>query len=390
MDFSFDASTEEFAATTRRFCEERIIPQSPKWDQGEPIDKAVYREMGELGLLSVRMPEDMGGLGLNYVSCGRLAYEMGRADVGISLMFVNAIMWGQLAPLMHPSIRDTWTPRVAMGAPFVFTLTEPGAGSDAGNIRTTAKRDGDYYVINGEKATVTHCGTGEVAIVFARTGGPGPKGISAFIVPWDSPGIKKTIYKSAGERVTQRGGVFYDDLRVPAINLLGSEGGGFREAMQFFDYNRAFLALACIGTAERALDDMVKHIQTRHTFGQPLMKNQGITFQIAEHMTKLEAAKMLSYKVLYLADAGLPHSKEAAMVKYYGINQAFKALHTCVILAGWPGYGSDLPYEQRMRDVMGLEIGDGTPDIMKMIVSREVFGRESLPYRRTAEGANQS
>jgi cyclohexanecarboxyl-CoA dehydrogenase len=120
------------------------------------------------------------------------------------------------------------------------------------------------------------------------------------------------------------------------------------------------------------------------------MKNQGVTFQIAEHMTKLEAAKMLSYKVLYLADAGMPHSKEGAMVKYYGINQAFKALHTCVILAGWPGYGSDLPYEQRMRDVMGLEIGDGTPDIMKMIISREVFGRESLPYRRTAEGANQS
>ncbi|CAN5445189.1 acyl-CoA dehydrogenase family protein [soil metagenome] len=385
MDFTFDANTEEFAEATRRFCEERIVPQSPKWDQGVPVDKSVYADMGKLGLLSARMPEEFGGLGLSFVSCGRLAYEVGRADVGVSLMFVNAVMWGELAHLMHPSIREKWTPRVAGGSPFVFTLTEPGAGSDAGSIRTTAKRDGDFYVINGEKATVTHCGTGDIAVVFARTGGPGPKGISAFMVPWDSPGIEKTIYKSAGERVTQRGQAFYTDLRVPAINLLGAEGGGFREAMQFFDYNRAFLALACIGAAERSLDDMITHIQQRHTFGQPLMKNQGVTFQIAEHMTRLESAKLLAYKVLSMKDTGQPHSKEAAMIKAYGINQAFKALHTCVILSGWPAYSSDIPHEQRMRDVMGLEIGDGTPEIMKMIVAREVFGRESLPYRRTVE-----
>ena len=385
MDYTFDPSTLEFAAAARKFLEARVTTQSAKWDQGTPIDKAVYREMGELGLLSMRMPAEHGGLGASFVTCGRMVYEVGRADVGVGLAFVNAVFWGEIAHLMHPSIREAWTPRVIGGAPFVITITEPGAGSDAGNIRTTAKRSGDHYIINGEKATVTHAGTGEIALVFARTGGSGAKGISAIMVPWDSPGIEKHIYRSAGERVTQRGQAFFTDVKVPVENLLGAEGGGFREAMQFFDYNRAFLALLCIGAAEKSLDELVEFVKTRHTFGVPLAKNQGVTFQIAEHMTRLESAKLLAYKVLSLKDSGEPHSKEAAMVKAFGIREAFQALHACVTLSGWPGYSSDLPHEQRMRDVMGLEIGDGTPEIMKMVVAREVFGRESLPYRRLPE-----
>lgn len=389
MDFNFDPSTLEFAAAARKFCEERVAPLSPKWDQGTPIDKSVYREMGELGLLSMRMPEEYGGLGASFVTCGRLAYEVGRADVGVALMFVNSVFWGEIAPLMHSAIRETWTPKVKMGAPFVISLTEPGAGSDAGNIRTTARRVGDHYVINGEKATVTHAGNGDIALVFARTGGPGPKGVSAIWVPWDSPGIEKRIYRSAGERVTQRGQAFFNDVKVPVTNLLGSEGGGFREAMQFFDYNRSFLALVCIGAADKSLEEMVEFIKLRETFGNPLSKYQGVTFQITEHMTKLEAAKLLAYKVLALKDAGEPHSREAAMVKAWGIREAFNALHTCVTLSGWPGYSSDLPHEQRMRDVMGLEIGDGTKEIMNMIIARELFGRESLPYRRSPEAEHR-
>lgn len=387
MNYSFDSSTLEFAAAARKFCEERITPQSPKWDQGTPIDKSVYKEMGELGLLTLRMPAEYGGLGASFVTCGRMAYEVGRADVGVALMVVNAVFWGELAAMMHPTIREKWTPRVAAGAPFTITLTEPSAGSDAGSILTTARKDGDHYVINGEKATVTHAGTGEIALVFARTGGPGAKGISSIMVPWDSPGIEKHIYKSAGERVTQRGQVFFTDVRVPVTNLLGSEGGGFRDAMQFFDYNRAFLALVCIGAAEKSLEEVIEFVKTRETFGNPLSRYQGVTFQIAEHMIRLEAAKLLAYKVLALKDAGEPHSLEAAMVKAYGIRVAFDALHSFVTLSGWPGYSSDIPHEQRMRDVMGLEIGDGTQEIMKMIIARETFGRDSLPYRRSAQPA---
>lgn len=380
MNFELDAETIEFAAATREFCEARIIPKAADWDRGITIDKSVYAEMGEIGLLSLRLPEEYGGLNASFERCGAIAYEVGRADVGISLMVVNAVMYGELAPLMHESVRAEWTPRIATGSPFAFTLTESHAGSDAGNIRTTAVRDGDHYVINGEKVTVTHCGTADVAVVFARTGGPGPSGISAFMVPWDSPGIEKQIYESTGERVTKRGSVFYTDLRVPAINLIGREGGGFREAMRFFDYNRAFLALACIGAAEKSLEELVEHIKTRTAFGHSLAKFQGVTFQVAEIMTRLEAAKLLAWKVLWMRDNNIPHSKEAAMIKWHGIREAYEALHSCVLLSGWPGYGSHLPHERRMRDVMGLELGDGAAEVMKMIVAREVFGRISLPH----------
>lgn len=380
MDFSIDPSTREITNVTREFARKRIDPASGSWDRGETIDNSIFREMGELGLLTLRLPQEFGGTGTSFVDCGAIANEVGRADVGLALMVVNAVMFGELTPLMSENVKRTWTPRIASGSPFAFTLTEPGAGSDAGGISTTAVRDGDDYVINGEKASVTYCGLADVAIVFARTGGPGPKGISAFIVPWDSPGIDKRIYDSVGERVTKRGQVFYTDLRVPADNLVGSKGGGFVEAMKFFDYNRAFLALACLGAAERSLEEIIQHVQDRTTFGQPLAKYQGVTFQVAEHLTRIEAAKLLAYKVLWMRDQGVRHSKEAAMVKWFGIHEAYQALHTCLILSGWPGYDAQLPHDRRMRDVMGLELGDGTPEIMKMVVAREAIGRITLPH----------
>jgi cyclohexanecarboxyl-CoA dehydrogenase len=385
VDFSLSKEGQEFADVTRRFCQKELIPNAHRWDQGEVVDRAFLRKMGDLGLLNLRLPEEHGGLGMSFVDCGRMAYEVGRADVGLSLMVVNAVMFGELAPMMSPRVRDHWAPRIATGSPFGFTLTEPGAGSDAGNIRTTARQEGDHFVINGEKSTATFCGIADVALVFARTGGPGPKGISCFMVPWDSPGIECRPYNSAGERVTRRGSVFYTDLRVPADTLVGSVNGGFREAMQFFDYNRAFLALSCIGAAEQSVDELIEFVRQRETFGQPLGKYQGVTFQIAEHLTRLEAAKLLAYKVLWMKDTGIPHSKEAAMIKWFGINEAFRALHTCVILSGWPAYSTDLPHERRMRDVMGLELGDGSPEIMKMVVAREAIGRFTLPYHRLPE-----
>jgi cyclohexanecarboxyl-CoA dehydrogenase len=380
MEFSIEPTTQEMAAVTRKFVQDRIDPVSPSWDRGETIDRAIFAEMGDLGLLSLRLPKEYGGWDMPFVDCGTVVNEMGRADVGLALMVVNAVMFGELTPLMTDTVRETWTPRIATGSPFAFTLTEPDAGSDAGSIRTTAVRDGDEYIINGEKGSVTYCGLADLAIIFARTGADGPKGISAFITSWDSPGIEKRIYDSTGERVTKRGQVVYSDLRVRADSLVGAEGGAFVEAMKFFDYNRAFLALACLGAAERSLQEVMEYTKTRKTFGQPLARYQGVTFQIAEHMTKIEAAKLLAYKVLWMRDHGLRHSKEAAMVKWFGIHTAYEALHACFILSGWPAYSSEVPHERRMRDVMGLELGDGAPEIMKMVVARELLGRESLAY----------
>ncbi|WP_157157378.1 acyl-CoA dehydrogenase family protein [Diaminobutyricimonas sp. LJ205] len=380
MDFRLDEDAIALADMTRAFCEERIVPHAESWDRGETIDPQIFKDLAETGLTSLRIPSENGGSSATFVQCGAAAYEMGRADVGLAIMVVNGVFFGELMHLMSPTVRDKYAPMVAAGSPFAITITEPEAGSDAGSLRTTAERDGDEWVISGEKGSVSYAGLADWGLIFARTGGPGAKGVSLFATDWNVDGIESRIYQSAGQRVTKRGQAYYDNLRIPAENLIGRENEGFREAMQFFDYNRAFLALVCIGAAEKSLAEVTEYVRARQAFGGSLSRFQGVNFPIAEHATKLEAAKLLAYKVLAQKDAGLPHSKEAAMVKWYGCEAAFQALHDCVLLAGWPGFSSDLPHDRRMRDVMGFELGDGTAQIMKMIVAREVIGRESLPY----------
>lgn len=382
MDFTLDDDAIELAQMTRKFCEERIVPRAAAWDQGEVIKPEVFQELAALGLTSLRIPSENGGSSASFVQCGTVAYEMGRADVGLAIMVVNGVFFGEIMHLLSPAVRVRWAPRVAGGAPFAITISEPEAGSDAGALRTTARRDGDEFIINGEKGSVSYSTLAEFGLIFARTGGPGAKGVSLFATPWDADGIEARPYRSTGQRVTRRGQVTYTDLRVPAENLVGRENEGFREAMQFFDYNRAFLALVCIGAAEKSLEEVSEYVRNRQAFGGSLSRFQGVNFPIAEHLTKLEAAKLLAYKVLALKDAGRPHSKEAAMVKWYGCEVAAQALHDCVLLAGWPAYGTELPHDQRLRDVIGFELGDGTAQIMKMIVAREAIGRESLPYGR--------
>lgn len=387
MDFSFDSETTEFSDVARRFCEGRVAKLAAGWDKGQTVDRSVFEEMGSLGLLRLRHPPKYGGLGASFVTCGRIAYEVGRLDVGLAIMVVNGVMFGEISHLMQPDVRDLWMPRVGNGSPFAIMLTEPGAGSDAGSIRTTARREGDHYIINGEKASVSYCGLADFGLIFARTGGPGPKGISLFLTPWDAPGIEKRVYDNVGERITQRGQVFFNNLKVPANHMIGSENGGFREAMQFFDYNRSFLSLMCIGAAEKSLEETIEHMKIRTTFGQPLSTYQGPAFQVAEHLTHLEMAKLLAYKVLWMKDNNIPHSREAAMIKWYGMEQAYSTIHNCLLLSGWPGYSSDLPHDKRMRDVLGLQLGDGTKEIMKMVIQREVFGREALTHRRSQPAA---
>ena len=382
MDFLIDPETEEKARVTRRFCEKHLDPYTSSWDRGERIDTAIFAKMAELGLMSMRIPSENGGESASFVECGSLVYEVGRADIGVALMVVNGVFFGEIMSLMSETARNRWAPRVASGAPFAITLTESEAGSDAASIRSTAVRNGNEYVVNGEKASVSYAGLAEFGLIFVRTGGPGARGVSLLATPWDAPGIEVLPYDSVGERVTKRGKVIYTDLCVPAENLIGSENGGFREAMRFFDYNRAFLTLACIGAAERSLQEISDYVRTRQAFGGPLARFQGVSFPIAEHLTRLEAAKLLAFKVLFLKDNDLPHSKEAAMAKWFGIKEAYEAIHTCLLLAGWPAYSAELDHDRRMRDVMGLELGDGTSQIMKMVVAREVLGRESLPYDR--------
>lgn len=383
MDFTFSEDQLLLQQTLRQYAKDKLMPNYARWDRGETIPRALIQEVAELGVFGLRVPERFGGLMADYVTCGLMSEELSRGDFNYSLYVQLGLIASELlTDFAAPEVQAEWLPRHATGdAVIAFGLTEPGAGSDAARIVTRAERVGDDYVITGEKASITFAGYADACIVFARTGAEGARGISAFLVPLDTPGVTRQPYFAAGERLTQRGSLFFDGVRVPARNRMGEEGKGFYQAMIAFDFNRAVIALACIGAAQQSLDETIDYTKGRAVFGKPLATFEGVAFQVAEHLTLLESVRVLSYKCLWLKDQGQKHTKEAAMVKWLGPKAAADAIHACMILHGHYGYNMESPLEQRWRDVVGLEIGDGTPEIMKGIVAREAFGREYTSYR---------
>ena len=383
MDFTFSEDQLLLQQTLRQYAKDKLMPNYARWDRGETIPRALIKEVAELGVFGLRVPERFGGLMADYVTCGLMSEELSRGDFNYSLYVQLGLIASELlTDFAAPEVQAEWLPRHATGdAVIAFGLTEPSAGSDAARIVSRAERVGDDYVITGEKASITFAGYADACIVFARTGVEGARGISAFLVPLDAPGVTRQPYFAAGERLTQRGSLFFDGVRVPARNRMGAEGKGFYQAMIAFDFNRAVIALACIGAAQQSLDETIEYTKGREVFGKPLATFEGVAFQVAEHLTLLESVRVLAYKCLWLKDRGQKHTKEAAMVKWLGPKAAADAIHACMILHGHYGYNMESPLEQRWRDVVGLEIGDGTPEIMKGIVAREAFGREYTSYR---------
>jgi cyclohexanecarboxyl-CoA dehydrogenase len=382
VDFAFTDEEQLFAQTVRRFALDRLAPDYAKWDRGIPYPREKLRELGNLGITGLRVPAAYGGVEASYVLVGIAAEELARGDFNITLFVqINTICADMLAQHGAEGVKREWLPPLASGERILaLGLTEPGAGSDAAALVTSARRDGGEYVIKGEKSSITFAGMADGCVVFARTGGEGAKGIGAMIVPLDLPGVYRQVYQSAGERLTQRGSLIFNEVRIPSDHLLGWDTG-FYQVMSAFDYNRAVIALSCIGAAEQSLAETIEYAKERHAFGRPLAKYEGVAFQIAEHLTMLSAARLLAYQCLWKRDRGESSTKEAAMAKWLGPKAAAEAIHACIILHGWIGYNQDLPHEQRLRDVIGLEIGDGTPEIMKAVIARETFGREFVPYR---------
>ena len=381
MDFGFDDGQQLLRETLREFALSELAPVAPRW-RNEPFPPEQIVRLGDLGVLGMRIPGEYGGSDGGFVELGIAAEELSRGDFNVSYFLQLSTIAAMLLGDADESIKQRWLPGVASGDTTVaFGLTEPGVGSDAANLAATARRDGDEWVVSGEKASITFAGFADACIVFARTGGPGARGISMILVPLDALGVSRQVYRSAGGHLSQRGSLFFDEVRVPLDHQVGAEGAGFIGAMEAFDFNRAIIALACIGAALQSLDETVEHTKQRMTFGQPLAKREGVAFQIAEHLALLHASRLLSYEVLALADASRPHTTEAAMCKWLGPKQSAEAIHACLLLHGWPGYGTDLPFSQRLHDVIGLEIGDGTPEIMKAIIARETFGREFTSYK---------
>jgi cyclohexanecarboxyl-CoA dehydrogenase len=383
MDLAFSPEQEELARTLRQFARRELAPHSRDWDRSGEFPWAAWRQMGELGVLGLRIPAAYGGQDADFTTLGIAMEEIGRGDFSCTYGIQLAGLAGEiLGRSGSEELKRRWLPPTARGdAAVALALTEPGAGSDAASLVCRADRDGDDYVITGEKSGISLGMAAQAAIVFARTDPAGrARGVSAFLVPLDAPGVSRSPLRDMGTRAIGRAVLAFDHVRLPGSHRLGAEGTGFHQVMQGFDYNRIGIALACLGVAQQSLEETMSYVRERKAFGQPLARFEGVSFPIAEAATHLEACRWLCYRALWLADHGRAHTKESAMTKWWGPRLAVETIHQCLRLHGHYGYTDELPFEQRMRDVIGLEIGDGTAEVMKMVVARELMGRESLPY----------
>ncbi|WP_338879197.1 cyclohexanecarboxyl-CoA dehydrogenase [Achromobacter veterisilvae] len=365
-----------------RFAAGRVAPGFLERDATRTLDRGLMREMGGLGFIAPELPEDCGGQGLGSLAAGVIHEQIARADLSLSYINLLASLNGQiLAQHGRPDVARPWLARLTRGeALLAIALTEPRGGSDAANLRLRVERAGDHYVLNGEKASISAADQADAAVVFGRSGTveSGARGVTALLVPLDLPGITRNRYDCHGQRAIGRGSLFFENVRVPADHLLGREGEGFVQVMQGFDYSRALIGLQVLAVARAALDETWAHAAQREAFGKPLSAFQGVSHPLAEGETQVEAARLLCLQTLWLKDRQLPHGAQAAMCKWWGPKLAYDVVHQCLLTFGHGGYDRGV-MEQRLRDVLGFQIGDGTAQIMKTIIARTRAGREAVP-----------
>jgi cyclohexanecarboxyl-CoA dehydrogenase len=379
--------------TARRFAAERLAPGYQARDSAGVLDRTLVRDMGALGLIGVDLPEAHGGLAASGVTAGLVIEEIAYADLSISyVQLLGSLVGSILARHATEEVARRWIPRIVSGEALVgLGLTEPRGGSDAANLIVSAAPFGNGYRLNGEKTSMSFSTEADAAVVFARTGpqGSGARGVTAFLVDFAEKGVSRTRFDDWGTRAVARGSVFLDDVAVTSECMLGEEGSGFVQVMKGFDYSRALIGLQCVAAAQASLDETWRYVGERTAFGAPLAQYQGVSFPLAEAETFLTMARQLCYQTLDLRDRGLPHTTEAAMAKWYAPKTSVEVIHQCLLTHGHYGYTMNLAHQQRLRDVMGLEIGDGTAQIMKLIIAREKAGRMAAQHLARGGGASR-
>lgn len=379
----FDEDQLALKEAADRFAREVLLPGYQK-RENQPFDRDLAREMGSLGFIGTDLPEELGGLGQTSITTGLVAEALAYGDFNMSALPVNVSLNAAVLLQHAPkAIAAEWVPQMISGDKIMaICLTEPRGGSDAARIELRARKRGGDYVLTGEKTSITFADCADIFLVFARTGAPedGARGVSAFFIPEGTPGIARLKFNDLGHRVVGRGSLFFEDVVIPEEFRLGPEGTGFTQVMHGFDYSRALIALECVGAAKASLDEAWHYVKERQAFGRPVGQFQGVSFPLAEGESIVEAIRQLAYHTLELREAGRPHTAEAAMCKWMGPKHAVEVIHNCLLSTGHYGYSFDLPHQQRLRDVMGLQIGDGTAGVMKQIIARQKIGRAAVPY----------
>ncbi len=378
LDFDVTENQTMIAQMVRDFGAKEIKPKMMEWDESQEFPIDLFRNLGVLGLMGVLVPQQYGGSGFGYLEYVTAISELSKIDgsIGLSMAAHNSLCTGHILQFANEEQKQKYLPKLAtaewIGA---WGLTEPNTGSDAGNMRTVAVKDGDHYILNGAKNFITHGRSGHVAVVIVRTGQVGDShGMTAFIVEKGTPGFSAGKKENKlGMRASETAELIFTDCRIHKSQMIGKEGDGFVQSLKVLDGGRISIAALSLGIAMGAFEAALKYSKERHQFNQPISAFQGISFKLADMATKIEAASLLTYRAADLKNKGKSVNKESAMAKLYASEVAVEIANEGVQIFGGYGYTKDFPAEKYYRDAKLCTIGEGTSEIQKMVISRSIL-----------------
>lgn len=378
MNFEYTENQKMIAQTVRDFAEKNIRPYVMEWDESQHFPVETLKALGELGLMGILIPEEYGGAGLGYYEYITALIELGRVDSALTLSVAahNSLCTNHIYKFGNEEQKKKWLPKLAtaewIGA---WGLTEPNTGSDAGRMKCVAKQDGDHWVINGTKNFITHGISGDVAVVIVRTGELlDSHGMTAFVVERGTPGFSGGKKENKlGMRCSETAEMIFDNCRVPAENMLGKVGDGFVQAMKILDGGRISIAALSLSISQGALDASLEYSKQREQFGKPISEFQGVSFKLADMATELEAGKLLTFQAADLLMRGEVCTKESAYAKYYASEACVRAANDAVQIFGGYGYIKEYPVEKFYRDAKLCTIGEGTSEIQKLVIARQIL-----------------
>jgi alkylation response protein AidB-like acyl-CoA dehydrogenase len=378
MNFETNEITQQVAAAARDFAQREIKPHVMTWDESQEFPVHIMHAMGKLGMMGVLVPHEYGGAGLGYFEYSVIIQEIAKVcgSIGLSLAAHNSLCTNHILTFGNEEQKRNWLPKLATGEHIgAWGLTEPNTGSDAGNMRTTAVKEGDHWVLNGTKNWITHGKSGDIAVVIARTGEPRTSGnATAFVVERGTPGFSGGKKENKlGMRASETAEMIFDNCLIPDTNRLGEVGDGFRQSLKILDGGRISIAALALGIAKGAYEASVQYSKERHQFDQPISNFQGISFKLADMATEIEAAELLISQACHLKEMHQKVTKQSAMAKYYASEVAVKVSTDAVQIFGGYGYTKDFPVEKYYRDSKLCTIGEGTSEIQKMVIAREVL-----------------
>ncbi|MEJ6687399.1 MAG: acyl-CoA dehydrogenase family protein [Crocinitomicaceae bacterium] len=378
MNFELNENQLMISQMVRDFAEKEIRPQMKNWDDHEIFPVETMKKLGELGLLGIFIPEEYGGSGFGYAEYATALMELGKVcgGIGLSVAAHNSLCTGHIYYHGSEAQKKKYLPKLASGEYIgAWGLTEANTGSDAMRMEATAVKEGDHWVLNGTKNWITHGLSGDVAVVLIRTGELlDSNGITAFIVEKGTPGFSAVqIKEKLGVRASETAELIFDNVRIPEANVIGDVGGGFKQAMQILDGGRVSIASLSCGIARGAYDSSIKYAKEREQFGKPIAHFQAIAFKIADMATEVDAAELLTYQAAYLKDLKRPVTKASAYAKYFASEVSVKCGNEAVQIMGGYGYTKEYPAEKFLRDAKLMTIGEGTSEIQKIVISREIL-----------------